>query len=508
MKAANARATANEAVSAAAANAEVTEAPRPLMREMPPADPFPTEALGSVLGNAAIAINDRTQAPLALCAQSVLAAATLAAQGHADVMLPTGQHRPVSEDFLSVAQSGERKSAADGEALRPVRKREAALREQYNTDLPSYRNAEAAWSKARDFAIKKARGNRSAIKHELDAIGPAPAAPLVPMLTCTEPTLEGLAKLFGIGQPSLGIFSGEGGQFIGGHAMSDERKLASATGLSRLWDGDPLDRVRSLDGATIMPGRRLTMHLMVQPGVAAVMLSDPMLLDQGLLSRMLVTAPTPASGTRFWHEPAPESEGKLRRYEGRLLDILEAQLPLAESKTNELAPRRLPLAAVSRRAWIAFADHIENQIGPDGALATVRGLANKLPEHAARLAAALALVDDLSAGEISAEHMAAGIELAQHYAAEALRLFEVGKVSTDLMLAQKLMNWIQAEWTEPAISLPNIYQFGPNAVRDAVTARKLVDTLEEHGWLKKSRVPMVVTGQKRRDAWVIVREGA
>jgi hypothetical protein len=496
---------ADDAVSAAAANADITEAPRPLMRELPPADPYPTDVLGLVLGDAAIAIHDRTQAPLAICAQSVLAAATLAVQGHADVMLPTAQHRPVSEDFLTVAQSGERKSAADGEALRPVRKREAALREQYNNDLPSYRNAEAAWSKARDFAIKKAKGNRSEIKHELDAIGPAPAPPLVPMLTCAEPTLEGLAKLFGIGQPSLGIFSGEGGQFIGGHAMSDERKLASATGLSRLWDGDPLDRVRSLDGATIMPGRRLTMHLMVQPGVAAVMLSDPMLLDQGLLSRMLVTAPAPASGNRFWHEPAPESEGKLRRYNGRLLDILEAPLPLSEGKTNELTPRYLPLAAASRRAWISFADHIERQIGPDGALAPVRGLANKLPEHAARLAAVLALVANLDAGEISADPMAAGIALAQHYAAEALRLFEVGKVSADLMLAQKLLNWIQGEWAEPAISLPDIYQLGPNAVRDAGTARKLVDILEEHGWLKKSRVPMVVANQKRRDAWVIVR---
>ena len=167
--AATARNMADEAVSAAAANADVNEAPRPLMRELPPANPFPAEALGLVLGDAAIAINDRTQAPLAICAQSVLAAATLAVQGHADVMLPTGQHRPVSEDFQSVAQSGERKSAADSEALRPVRKREAALREQYNTDLPSYRNAEAAWNKAKDFAIKKAKGNRSEIKHELDA---------------------------------------------------------------------------------------------------------------------------------------------------------------------------------------------------------------------------------------------------------------------------------------------------------------------------------------------------
>src|ERR1700731_3165530 len=53
------------------------EPPRPLMRELPPADPFPVDELGGVLGAAARAIHDRLQAPLAICGQSVLAAATL-----------------------------------------------------------------------------------------------------------------------------------------------------------------------------------------------------------------------------------------------------------------------------------------------------------------------------------------------------------------------------------------------------------------------------------------------
>jgi hypothetical protein len=48
------------------------EPPRPLMREMPAPDPFPTDALGPILANAAIGIQDRTQAPVAICGQSVL----------------------------------------------------------------------------------------------------------------------------------------------------------------------------------------------------------------------------------------------------------------------------------------------------------------------------------------------------------------------------------------------------------------------------------------------------
>jgi hypothetical protein len=67
-----------------------SEPPRPLMRELPPADPFPIDALGDVLGAAARGINDRVQAPIAICGQSVLAAAALAVQAHADVVLPIG----------------------------------------------------------------------------------------------------------------------------------------------------------------------------------------------------------------------------------------------------------------------------------------------------------------------------------------------------------------------------------------------------------------------------------
>jgi hypothetical protein len=90
------------------------EPPRPLMRELPPPDPFPIEALGGILANAAIGIQDKTRAPIAICGQSVMAAATLVTQGHADVRLPTGQLRPLSnssQPWLSPASAKRRPMA-------------------------------------------------------------------------------------------------------------------------------------------------------------------------------------------------------------------------------------------------------------------------------------------------------------------------------------------------------------------------------------------------------------
>lgn len=213
----------------------VHEPPRPLMRELPPADPFPVDMLGEVLGAAARAINDRVQAPLAICGQSVLGAAALVGQGQADVMLPIGQGqpRPLSLYLISIGASGERKSACDAEAMWQIRRREEALREQHECNNFSYSNERAAYDRARKIAEQAGKGDRAAIRAALDALGPEPIPPLVPMLTCPEPTYEGMCRLLAIGQPSIGIFAAEGGQFVGGHGMSDEARCAPRRGSPR-----------------------------------------------------------------------------------------------------------------------------------------------------------------------------------------------------------------------------------------------------------------------------------
>ncbi len=127
----------------------VAEPPRPLVREMPLPEPFPVDCIGPLLGDAAKAIHDLTQAPMAIGAQSVLAASALAGQGHADIQLPTGQVKPISNFFLTLAASGERKSTCDGYALDPMRRREKALRERYDEDLFAYLNDKEAWEKQR-----------------------------------------------------------------------------------------------------------------------------------------------------------------------------------------------------------------------------------------------------------------------------------------------------------------------------------------------------------------------
>ena len=107
----------------------------------------------------------------------------------------------------------------------------------------------------------------------------------------TDPTVEGMYKQLAIGQPSVALFSDEGGLLIGGHALNSENALKTMARWCKLWDGSPFDRVRAGDGAGVLYGRRMAFHQLAQPDVMATLLSDRMANGQGLLARCLVAWP-------------------------------------------------------------------------------------------------------------------------------------------------------------------------------------------------------------------------
>ena len=440
----------------------------------------------------------------------MLATAALAGQGHADVALPTGQCRPLSLYLLAIAETGELKTSCDHEAAWPIARHEANLREKYDADRLAYEDNKAIWDRLREKALrqgKNPKGDRTAMKADLLALGPPPTAPLKPVLTCDEPTYEGLCKLYADSSPSLGIYTDEGGLFIGGHAMKDEAKLRTAAGLSKLWDGAPIKRVRGGDGTQVLPpAGALSMHVMVKPRGADLRYRNQQLTEQGVLTRILTTAPDSAAGTRLWHDRDPASEPALKRYGARLLEMLEKPLPMAEGKANQLVPRALTFTAAADNQWINFADHVEQRVARGEPLEMVRGFGNKLAEHAARLAGVLRLIDDLEAGEIRGQDLDAGIMLAEHYAAEALRLTGAARFRSELVLAQRLLDWLHDSWKERVISLPDVYQRSLNAIGDLAAAKKYVGILENHGWLIKIPQGAVVAGHQRRDAWRIIED--
>ena len=473
--------------------------PLPLHREVPDAAPFPVDALGDVLGPACQDIIDIIKPPDATAASSILAAAALAVQGYVDVQID-GRFLPASLFLMSVLESGGRKSSVDKAALAPHNAHEKARHEEYKIEYEQYEIELTAWKKARDKAVGGSKKvPRADLVKALEAVGSAPEEPMKPQLTMQEPTYEGLIKLLLRGRPSVGLFTDEGGQFIGGFAMSKDNRLKTISGLSALWSDGEAKRTRAGDGFENLYGRRVSMHLMVQPPVAEMLIGDPVAQGQGFLSRCLTSWPTPTIGYQAYVEENVLQRDGYRRYYRRMTQLLEAPLPTEEGDKHVLRPRALNLSSDAKREWIAFHDSIQEGLKCD--LRPISAFAAKLPEQALRIAAVLTVVDQADAGAIDLAHIERAIEIARFYLSEAVRLNGLSATDPDLILAAKLLKWMRER--SPLVPVVHIYQFGPNAVRDKATTERLLMILEQHGWVRRAKGGAEIAGRRYEKVWEV-----
>jgi len=480
---------------------------QPIPIKPPVAQPgvYPVDALSPRLAAAAMAIVDKVQLPASIAANSVLAAASLAVQGYIDVVLPTKEVIPVSLFMVTVAASGDRKSSADKLALMAMRERERELR----LEAIEHQVAYAADAQAFAAAKKKATaGNKSReqMKQELVALGREPRPPTTAILTTDEGTLEGLQKLYADSLPTLGLFSDEGGQWLGGHSMAAEQRGKTGAALSKLWDGAPVKRVRGSEAVSFLPGRRLALHLMVQHKIAADLFGDKALRDQGLLSRMLVCQPISMKGERPWKEADELSDLALEKYNVRLYRLLKEPLPM-DPDTRELDPRRLTLSDDARRLFIQWHDAVELELRAEGGFADIIGFAAKLPEHAVRIAAVMAFFESSSTTEISGAALSAGIKIARFHAAEALRIIGLGSVDEDSENAHALITWIRSQGEAVVGKRWMSRAAFPRELRGAAVLSRAIEVLVEHGHLVpiKSGAAMA-NGVHYREAFTVIAD--
>jgi Protein of unknown function (DUF3987) len=473
-------------------NGHAAPEPLPLFPPIGKADPYPVDALGTTLSLAAKTIAEKVQVPVAMAAQAVLAVASLAACNHADVMLPYGQSRPLALFFATVAASGDRKSTADNEALWPVAKHEKSLREKYADDIKKWKHTYAAWAAEKRKIEADRKCDFVGRKSRLVALGDEPDRPLSAFLVTANLTVEGLTKEWPNAHAALGIFASEGGTFTAGHGMNDDNRLKTAATLSELWDGRPITRVRAMDGVTILSGRRLALHIMIQPDASAAFLCNDALRDQGLLSRVLVARPASLAGSRTYQEPSVTAVARIRAYGARILSLLETEPALEPGTRNELDPRALPISSGAAKVWREFYDHVESQCGSGNPLASIGDFAAKAAEHAARIAGVITIVENIHAKEICLTAMQGAIELMNWYVGEAERLKVGGLPDPKLSRAAKLLEWVQGQPGGQA-NFREILRCGPNETRLKTAAEECLAILIAHGWvLEVSQRPRIV----------------
>lgn len=471
--------------------------PTPITANHEAQSPYPVDALGSVLAPAVKALAEGVQVPLSLAAQSVLSAAAFAAQPHADVIV-SGRRVPISLFMLSVAESGDRKSAVDKFATLPARERQDRLREDYREQRQWYRNEKIAYDEACKHVLATNKSApRDELKELLNAVGLDPQPPKEPRILSSEPTAEGLQKAFARGWKSQGLFSDEGGSFFGGGAMADS-KLKTIALLSQFWGGDQSDRTRATEGESLtINNPRLSAHLMIQPVVANKVLNDPEMLGQGFLARFLIAAPESLAGTRFYKDINLSINADIKRFQSRLTDLFEMDQP--EDEYGNLSPRELALSNEAHMEYTETYDAIEKEIGRLGSFRDIKATGSKAAEQALRIAGVLALVENPLATIISGETMRRAADLSAWYLLEVLRLTNKVEETEEQKLGRKLVRkMIEAGWKA-------IYPFKAKqyirGIASAQDAEKVIENLEERGWLIKLPNGTEVDGSKRKQSW-------
>lgn len=454
---------------------------------------YPVDALGSILGQAAKRLAYHVQVPEGMAAQSVLAVAALVAQGHINVQRGTIGLSPVSLFFLSVAESGDRKSTVDRLALAPIREYESIRCQEMEGNIKQYHVAMEAWTMRRNSIIKfynnTKPGEMSQEKQnelarrllELETI--KPQRPTRPNITFSEPTSEGIWKHYVEGEPNAGLFSDEGISFFAGHGMTDESKGRSVHMLSKLWDGDPISRTRGAEGESgVLIGRRLSTHLMVQPVIANKVLADPLLQGQGFLARFLICYQPSIAGTRFLagrnlsegvhHDPA------IVQYCKKITELLNQPVTI-NKKTGEPQRRVSKLQGEALDAWCALHDGIEDHIRIDGNYHDVKAFASKAAENAARIAAILAYVEEYE--HPSVDHIQRAGTLIAYY----LELMVMGTQEAlhdkEALLGRDLFEWIKNH--DGKLTAREFNRL-PNNLRSAKKVRQVLEFLVDSGNLQ------------------------
>lgn len=495
--------------------------PTPVRASLGDPTAFPVEALRGKMRAVVGAIAAKAQVPIAMAAQSVLAAAALAAQARVNIVLPTGEVRPASLFLFTVASSGDRKSTADELALKPFRDREADMRVTFRERWHDYEIDLIAFGQAQANAKKKT--DRADIREALKQAGAAPVPPLSADLIIEDPTIPAIHKMMA-DAPSLGLFSDEGAQFLGGWSMSEENASATGAHLSAFWDGKAIKRIRAGEKAVVsyLIDRRLSLHLMVQPGVAQKLFGNQGARDQGLMSRLLCAFPRTIRGTRLWAEPTEETQRIIQAYWDHLGQIVGAGMIFNKVEARELCLGQMVLTAEAREDFIRFNDHIERQIGPGGKLEEVADIASKLPHHAVRLAAVMAYFENavdpktgfqhqraVAAG-ISSKTLASGIAVAQYYLSEALRLYNSGSISEDEENAADILAMCHAKGLA-RVGKQWLSQNAPKRARPAMVLDRALVILEQSGNFVRIKggatIQHVEKGKEKffREAWTVMK---
>ena len=406
---------------------------------------YPVAALGPLTPVCEAAASAGQVQP-AMLGQCLLGAASLLTQGLFNVETLAGK-RPLSLYLLTLGDSGDGKSTAQGVALAPVNEWQRQTARRYTEALKDFE------------AAKRKRSDEP------------PKAPACPFRLVGDATVEGLRRDLDTGVCSQGVFTDEAAAILSGYGMSADHRSKTAGVFSKLWDAGHLSVSRVTGGRVERYGRRIALHWLIQPMAASESIGDPLLSALGFWPRFLAAWPEPQA-PRLAQAFRPELLPAVGAYWQRCNDLLGVPLPDDAGDCPVL-----PLAAEARallgRAFEGFEREARR-----GGLQVVKPFALRASEQACRVAGVLSAFEGRA--EVSTEAMRGALALVAYSLKTWQSIVDEGAADQLGAVALRLYEWLttRPDWCEPLASIVN---GGPACVRSKDKRDAALSVLESAG---------------------------
>lgn len=421
---------------------------------------YPLQALGT-LATVAAEIAEHGQMQPAMVGQSLLGAASLLVQGLHNVRTLAGD-KPLSLDLMTLGESGDGKSTADGVAMASIK----------------------AWQREAGERYQAERRQHAADCRALKKGDPEPEEPRSPYRMVRDATVEGLRRDLEHGPTSQGLFTDEAAAMLCGYGMSAEHKAKTAATFSGLWDTGDLSVSRSMGGRVELHGRRLAMHWLVQPHAAAAALGDPLLSALGFWPRFLLAWPAPCE-PRLDRPFRPDLLPAVGAYWKRCTELLAEPLP-ADCSTLPVIEMQPEARGMIGRAFESL-----EQEARRGRLQVVKPFALRATEQACRVAGVLAAFDRRDT--INADDARNALELVRYSIATWRAVIDEGAADPTGADALRLYEWLTDPKHCPGWKTQGkrILNGGPACVRSKDKRDAALDLLAAEGLAERGADGMV-----------------
>lgn len=418
--------------------------------------PYPLQVLPRRIREAIEQGHASTQAPLPLVACALFSAGSAAIQSIVEAVRPdfSGCDRatiPAVLWFLSVAESGERKTTTD-------RLFSAPIKERGRTEQPCW---------------QKVIGDREVIRHK--------------RVWVDDVTAEGVRDHLYDVFPAIFCSTTEGGKFLGGHSLRDSQRAQGLGAYNSLWDGEGSSVARAGKRTKYLPNVRGVLSISIQPSIVESVHGHDF-TDSGFYPRFLICQPESTIGKRFIGEDSKETrnDAAVQAMRGTIRDLFDLEEQWDDTTGFIKQFRELELDNDAAQLWRGFFNKVEEAQAPGGKLEGLRGFASKAAEQVLRVSAVLHLLEYSTAGlqeRVSAETMTAAQAVVLYHLNEAQRLLEtVRPGGTDTRAAVALERWLVEQCTGGRkVSTREVSQFGPSPCRHKEARDKAIQILESYG---------------------------